>query len=257
MKLALICVLLLVCLTATTQAQKRKHGFIILHELGNWLGDTFCGIMKRGLRVNEAEVRVQCTESPCVKHTLIDELFPKAICLESWFDFEKMPAAAVLSSGFPANREELAAAGQRVEAIIQDMVNEGIPSENIVVTGASQGGALTLYTAVHSKFKLGAFVPFVAWYPNLKSDGPANYDPLNKNTPILQINGMADFIVPMLPAARRTRKEMAKVFPNYDIKYIPLTTHVTTAVNPVTWSMMRKFLEKHDLLSFCNNALCI
>ena len=262
MKLPVVCILLLACLTLETQARK-KHGLIVLHGLGGGFGDAFCSIMKNGLLIDTDDVRVECPEAECRSHTLlpptwISELLPSSgACVPSWFDFKLMPGLAVLTPGFHSERTELAAAAQLVENIIQDMVNEGIPSENIVLTGASQGGVLTLYQAVHSKFKLGAFVPIVTWYGNLVSDGPSNYDnSVNKHTPILQINGAADPIVPAVPAGRKTRQAMEAVFPNYDIKYIPFTTHSTT-VNPISFGMMIKFFKENNLLSFCRGLSCL
>ena len=257
MKLPVVCILLLACLIIETQARK-KHGLIVLHGLGGGFGPAFCIIMKKGLRINTDEVRVECPEAKCRAHTLlpptwISKPLPSSgACVPSWFDFKLMPGLAVFSPGHPSDPTELAAAAQLVENIIQDMVNDGIPSENIVLTGASQGGVITLYQAVHSKFKLGAFVPIVTWYGNLKSDGPSNYDSVNKHTPILQINGAADPIVPAIPAGRETRKAMEAVFPNYEIKYIPFTTHSTT-VNPVSFKMMRNFFKENNLLSYCRS----
>jgi predicted esterase len=55
-----------------------------------------------------------------------------------------------------------------VEEEIKKMIQEGIPSENIVLVGVSQGGALTLYTALHTQYKLGGFIAIIAWLPLLK-----------------------------------------------------------------------------------------
>ena len=259
MKLPVVCIL--ACLILDTQA-RQKHGLIVLHGLGGGFGPAFCIIMKKGLRINEDEVRVECPEAECRSHTLlpptwISKLLPSVgPCVPSWFDFKLMPGLAVLAEGYHCEPTELAAAAQLVEDIIQDMVDDGIPSENIVITGASQGGVLTLHQAVHSKFKLGGFVPIVTWYGNLVSDGPSNYDSVNEETPILHINGAADPIVPAIPAGRETRKAMEAVFLNYEIKYIPFTTHSTT-VNPVSFAMMRKFFSDNDLLSVCLSPLCL
>ena len=61
-----------------------------------------------------------------------------------------------------------------IEGIIEELMGEGIPSENIVLSGASQGGVLTIYTALHSKHKLGGFMPIVTWVPLLKTEPPSD-----------------------------------------------------------------------------------
>ena len=38
-----------------------------------------------------------------------------------------------------------------VEGYVEEMVREGIPSEKVVLVGLSQGGAVTLYTALNTK----------------------------------------------------------------------------------------------------------
>ena len=47
--------------------------------------------------------------------------------------------------------EGLDEAVRTVEGYIKEMMDEGIPSEKIVLIGASQGGATTLYTALNTK----------------------------------------------------------------------------------------------------------
>ena len=49
---------------------------------------------------------------------------------------------------------------------IEDLIiNHYVPSENIVVAGASQGGVLTIWCALYCKRKLGGFLPIVTWLP--------------------------------------------------------------------------------------------
>ena len=47
--------------------------------------------------------------------------------------------------------EGLDEAVRTVEGYIEEMMEEGIPSEKIVLIGLSQGGATTLYTALNTK----------------------------------------------------------------------------------------------------------
>ena len=55
---------------------------------------------------------------------------------------------------------------QTIEEEIEDLIiNHYVPSENIVVAGASQGGVLTIWCALYCKRKLGGFLPIVTWLP--------------------------------------------------------------------------------------------
>ena len=113
-----------------------------------------------------------------------------------------------------------------VEAEIEKMIWEGIPSENIVLTGVSQGGALTLYTALHTKYKIGGFIPIVAWQPLLKTEPPSRLPvPANKDTPIFHMNGAQDYVVPKI-CGSETSAAFKQVFTKYEQKNV-LGTHGT------------------------------
>lgn len=52
-----------------------------------------------------------------------------------------------------------------VSGLISNEEKEGISSENIIVGGFSQGGAVALYTALTSPKKLGGIVGLSTWLP--------------------------------------------------------------------------------------------
>lgn len=82
-----------------------------------------------------------------------------------WFMMYMLPAQAVISP-FPGEMKSgLDVALRSIESHIEDMIADGIPSENIVVHGYSQGAALTHYVAAHTKYKLGGFLPAMGWLP--------------------------------------------------------------------------------------------
>ena len=105
---------------------------------------------------------------------------------------------------------------------------KGVKSENIVIAALSQGGVLTFWTALYTKYKLGGFIAFVTWLP-LKNANPVTEiqsRPVNLDTPFLQINGYQDYIVPYQPAGQMTQEEMKKVFKRYELKQ-RIGTHLT------------------------------
>ena len=131
-----------------------------------------------------------------------------------------------------------------VEEEIKKMIHEGIPSENIVLVGVSQGGALTLYTALHTQYKLGGFIAIITWLPLLKLEPPYSLPtPVNKDTPILHMNGNQDVLVP--PAAgRASATAMQRVFTNYQQKNVN-GNHLSIAINPLYNPTVYCWLKKN------------
>ena len=139
----------------------------------------------------------------------------------SWFNFWMMPAMSVLSPVPGESKKDLDRALGEIEEVIEELMSKGVPSKNIVVSGVSQGGVLTIYTALHSQYKLGGFLPIVAWLPLLKVEPVSSLPvPVNKDTPMFHINGMMDFIVPVVPAGRESEKELKKVFVSIIVIFI-------------------------------------
>lgn len=52
-----------------------------------------------------------------------------------------------------------------VDALIQAEINAGIPENRIIVGGFSQGGAISIMTALTSRRKLGGVVALSTWIP--------------------------------------------------------------------------------------------
>ena len=171
---------------------------------------------------------------------------PQAVGISSprsWFNFTVLPAFSVLSKDGGESKKGLQEALGWVEQEIE-LVDSGVPSTNIIVLGFSQGGALTFYTAVHTKYKLGGFIAFGAWLPLLKAEPITTLTtPVNKDTPILQLHGTLDEVVFYKPAAKKTKKEMAKVFTKYQSIRFNGAHMTTTMHNPVVVSMARRWIK--------------
>ena len=194
---------------------------------------------------------VRCPSGP-TKSTAI---FPPTMIpgagafIASWFNFWLMPGLSVLSPVAGESKTDLDEALATIEGIIEELMDEGIPSENIVLSGASQGGVLTVYTALHSKHKLGGFMPIVTWVPLLKQEPPSDLPtPVNVDTPILHLNGAQDPIVPIVPAGLKSKAALEKVFTNYEFKS-RTGTH-TTSINPSNILRVRRWLKKNTNINF-------
>jgi predicted esterase len=207
----------------TLDQDTKTSGLIYLHGLSNTKNDVKNKIKYiRSLGLDWSKTRVKTPMAPYVPVNKIPlPLTPGMPYARSWFNFWKMPGKSVISPKASESKKGLERSMKQVEEEIEKMIEEGIPSENIVLTGTSQGGALTLYTALHTKYKIGGFIPIVAWQPLLMPEPPSKQPvPANKDTPIFHMNGIQDLIVPSICGSTTsaalnqvfTRYEMTKVF---------------------------------------------
>uniref|UniRef100_A0A8C5VWB4 Acyl-protein thioesterase 1 n=1 Tax=Microcebus murinus TaxID=30608 RepID=A0A8C5VWB4_MICMU len=87
-------------------------------------------------------------------------------------------------------------AAESIKALIDQEVKNGIPSNRIILGGFSQGGALSLYTALTTQQKLAGVTALSCWLPLRASfQGPISGP--NRDISILQCHGDSDPLVPM------------------------------------------------------------
>merc|ERR1719350_70376 len=242
---------------------RKTSGIIFLHGLGIKAGDgrlVMCNKLSgRALGLSLLRNKIVCPKAPKRDAEVIGDVgkyvFPplmipgvstklqELVGIRSWFDFDKLPYKLVRGEGFE-NKQDLKVALGRVEEEIEKMIQEGIRPENIVLSGMSQGGALTLYTALHTRYKLGGFLPIVTWLPLLGSEPPASLPtPRNKDTPIFHMNGNIDVIVPK-ECGRATATAMEPVFTKYEQKNV-MGTHLTTLGNPLNFPKIYCWLKRN------------
>ena len=210
----------------------KESGLIFLHGLGVSL-TAICETMSGpALGLSVRRNKISCPEAPIRHNDMVTKIFPGMTGARSWFNFWNLPGISVMNSDPSESKEDLEEALVQVEEEIKKMIQEGIPSENIVLVGVSQGGALTLYTALHTQYKLGGFIAIITWLPLLKLEPPDSLpNPVNKDTPILHMNGNLDVLVP--PAAgQASATAMRQVFTNYQQKNV-MGNHLTIAINPL------------------------
>jgi len=218
----------------------KTSGIIFLHGLGIKLGDgryVMCNRLSgQALGLSLRRNKIVCPLAPKreaeVIRTIVPILggivLPGLQIVRSWFDFTQLPKYLIRETDSESeSKPDLEEALGWVEEEIEKMIQEGIPSRNIVLSGMSQGGALTLYTALHTRYKLGGFLPIVTWLPLLKFEPPASLPtPINKDTPIFHMNGRQDLIVPE-ECGRATATAMEPVFTNYEQEDVR-GTHLST-----------------------------
>ncbi len=102
-----------------------------------------------------------------------------------------------------------------VDDIIQAQITAGIASENIILAGFSQGGAVTYFAGVRSEFKLGGLLALSTYLPFLEDTESAQKE-ANKQTPIFASHGTHDPVVP-LSLGRSSVDALAAL--GYDIRW--------------------------------------
>ena len=214
------------------QQDKKTSGLIWLHGMNtpdwdNNILNLITGPSAASLGLNILKTKMIAPKAPKQGTLIIPPTFIPFLATRSWFDFWALPGFSVISPFATESKKDLKEALLWVEKEIETMIEEGIPSENIVLMGMSQGGALTLYTALHTKYKIGGFVPIVTWQPLLIPEPPTSLPiPINKDTPIFHMNGIFDPIVPLI-CGWKTKAAFKKVFTQYSLDNV-VGTHLTS-----------------------------
>jgi phospholipase/carboxylesterase len=127
-------------------------------------------------------------------------LFPSAPVRPVTINYgRRMPAwYDILSLGMGAPREsesDLRASAAEVVTLIEREHERGVPYENIVLAGFSQGGAMVLHVGLRSERRLAGVLVLSAYLPmghTLQSEGR----PERSDTPLLFCHGRYDGVVP-------------------------------------------------------------
>ncbi|MEE6484405.1 hypothetical protein FKM82_013859 [Ascaphus truei] len=101
-----------------------------------------------------------------------------------------------LSPDAPEDEAGIKKAAESIKSIIEHEVKSGIPANRIILGGFSQGGALSLYTALTCQQKLAGVVGLSCWLP-LHKTFPQAASGVNKDIAILQCHGESDPMVPV------------------------------------------------------------
>jgi len=183
-----------------------ESGIIVLtgHLIPGIVNDLLCTGLKPFL---SATVRIVCPSPP-------NYISYGPFRGNNWFDQQ--------------TTDDLPQAVDLVESYIEEMMDYGIRSQDIVLVGMSQGGALTLYTALHTRYKLGGIIAMITWLPRIGYPGASNYqgpielpkyqtNVINWNTPVLHIQGKHDRVI-SLKKGEHTRDALMQVMPDYIFK---------------------------------------
>eukprot|EP00923_Selenidium_pygospionis_P049489 GHVN01085256.1.p1 GENE.GHVN01085256.1~~GHVN01085256.1.p1 ORF type:complete len:317 (+),score=55.74 GHVN01085256.1:871-1821(+) len=131
--------------------------------------------------------------------------------MPSWYDIASLDE----ESRETDNSDGIDESRDRINKIIDHEINENkIPSNRIIVGGFSQGGALSIYTALQRKDTLGGVLAMSGYLP--RSKDAINFI-FNKSTPILHCHGTSDPVV-KYKWAKKSSDFLKEVGVNIDFK---------------------------------------
>ncbi|KAI9252333.1 Phospholipase/carboxylesterase/thioesterase [Phascolomyces articulosus] len=156
--------------------------------------------------------------------------------MPAWFDLTG------LDRSIAANQDEkgMLSSMAAVNGLIRQEVDNGIPSDRIVVGGFSQGCVLSLLVGLTSEYKFGGVIGCSGWLA-LAEKFPSMASEANKKTPVLMCHGDSDPVVNY-----SFGKESAGVLEKlgYNIKFNTYPGLVHSA-SPKELSDIASFLKDH------------
>ncbi|XP_024920978.1 acyl-protein thioesterase 2 isoform X2 [Cynoglossus semilaevis] len=155
--------------------------------------------------------------------------------MPAWFDLKG------LSLDAPEDEPGIKKAADNIKAIIEHEAKNGIPPHRILLAGFSQGGALSLYTALTCQQQIAGVVALSCWLP-LHSSFPSASNG-HKNIPILQCHGETDIMIPVQFGALTAEKLKSIVNPQMvTFKTYPGLSHCSC---PQEMIAVKEFIEKY------------
>ena len=159
---------------------------IWLHGLGAD-GNDFVGLVPQlGLPVTQA-VRFVFPNAP-VQPVSVNA----GMNMRSWYDIYSMNIADKMDLA------SIALSSQVLEELIQEQIDSGIATKNIVIAGFSQGGLVAINTALNTQHPLAGVMALSTYYP--KACIQSLNQEINTSVPILMAHGQTDPVVPFTVA---------------------------------------------------------
>ncbi|XP_043916002.1 acyl-protein thioesterase 2 [Protopterus annectens] len=207
--------------------ERETAAVIFLHGLGD-TGHSWADALSS---VRIPYVKYICPHAPKIPVTL-----NMRMVMPSWFDL------IGLSPDAPEDEAGIKKATENIKAIIEHEIKNGIPAHRIILGGFSQGGALSLYTALTCQHKLAGVIALSCWLPLHKTFPQAASNSANKDTPILQCHGDADIMIPVRFGALTHEKLKTIVSPmKLQFKTYPSMSHGSC---PQEMAAVKEFIEK-------------
>ncbi|XP_064839901.1 acyl-protein thioesterase 2-like [Oncorhynchus masou masou] len=207
--------------------EKETAAVIFLHGLG----DSGHGWADTMTAIRLPHVKYICPHAPRIPVTLNMKM-----TMPSWFDLMG------LSPDSPEDEAGIKRAAENIKAIIDHEVKNGIPANRVMLGGFSQGGALSLYTALTCQQQLAGVVALSCWLPLHKSFPQVASTSGNRDMPILQCHGEMDPMIPVQFGAMTAEKLKVIVNPQkITFRTYPGLMHSSC---PQEMAAVKEFIEK-------------
>ena len=161
-----------------------KHSIIWLHGLGATADDFPPIVPHLGLDASRP-IRFIFPQAPDRPITING-----GMRMPGWYDIKGLDLAA------KEDREGVEESKATVEALIQQQIDSGVPAENIILAGFSQGGAVTYYSGVRTQYKLAGLLT-LSTYLVFLDQTEAEQSGVNQSSPIFASHGTQDPVVPV------------------------------------------------------------
>lgn len=212
------------CIEITTST-KPEFAVIWLHGLGAD-GNDFAPIVP-DLDVDHIPIRFIFPHAPIMPITING-----GMPMRAWYDLYVMDLVR------HEDEKGLRESQQMVKTLIARENARGIPTENIVLAGFSQGSAMTLQTALRLEEKLAGMLCLSGYLP-LADKIEAERHAANQDTPIFMAHGTQDSVVPIV-RAEETHAKLKDL--GYDIEWH--TYAMPHAVCPQEIAAISNFLKR-------------
>lgn len=160
------------------------HAIIWLHGLGASANDFPPIVPELGLS-SEKSIRFVFPQAPDRPITVNG-----GMVMPGWYDIKGMDIADKQdASGMAESKAYL-------DELIDAQIALGIPSDNIIIAGFSQGGAVAYHTGIRSEHKLAGILALSTYIP-FAEQAADEQSKVNIQTPILAHHGDHDPVVPV------------------------------------------------------------
>jgi phospholipase/carboxylesterase len=182
---------------------EHKYSVIWLHGLGAD-GHDFEGLVPDLHLTAKAHIHFIFPEAPIQPVTING-----GMTMRSWYDILEMSLDRKVDIGGIYQSASL------IEPLIRQEINKGIPSNNILLTGFSQGGVIALHTGLRYPDQLAGIIALSTYLPTVEQLNTER-SAANNATPIFMAHGIIDPIV-AIESGKAAFDKLKSM--NYNIKW--------------------------------------
>lgn len=177
------------------------HAVIWLHGLGA-SGHDFEPVVPELRLDRELAVRFVFPHAPQIPVTING-----GMVMPAWYDILEM------SLDRKVDVAQINQSAQRINDLIEREISRGVPAENIVIAGFSQGGAVAYHVALSYPKKLAGLLTLSTY---LATNDHIDFSDANKDLPIFINHGTHDPVVPSILGDRAYKTLESK---GYEVDY--------------------------------------